>query len=161
MEQKNISWGMAAILLVVAFVLGRCTAPSATAEPSQAAPDLAQPVEAVHVGLDGQPNVADARKVTIAELISAYARNEMAAQTEYGNQPLLVTGKVESIDLDISDEPVVRFVGDTMPSPSLRFLKGYGQQAATLQKGRPATFLCTKLSETMGAPSLSECTLAP
>ena len=41
--------------------------------------------------------------VTATELFNADQNNEAAAQSAYGDRPLLVSGVVDGVDLDISD----------------------------------------------------------
>jgi len=101
-----------------------------------------------------------AQPVTIPELVTAYAKNEAAAQETYGKKWLSVIGTVESVDLDFSDEPVVRFVGDIVPSPTARFYGPAQSQASSLVKGQSVTLICGELREFMGSPSLGDCEIA-
>lgn len=82
----------------------------------------------------------------------------MAAQQQYGDRPLLVSGRVTGITLDFADEPVVQLEGVN------QFLDVQADLndetvAARLQKGQEVTLLCQDLSEVISAPMLGDCEL--
>lgn len=105
---------------------------------------------------EGQPG----EHVAITTLIKAYAANELKAQNDYGDRPLIVTGTVKRISLDMSDEPVVTFATDELISPAARFCSGLEYQAAELVQGQDVALLCRDLHETLGTPGLKNCELA-
>lgn len=137
--------------IVVFFFFAK--APATSDAPAEVA-DLA-PIEPTEHEAVGPPV-----EVTVGQLVSAYARNEAAAQMEFGDKRLRVTGNVSKIDLDLDDLPVVAFshAGDN-GAAYLRFATGLESQGASLEKGKSSTFLCTKISESLGTPNLSECRL--
>lgn len=97
-------------------------------------------------------------KVTAKELFRAYEANEMAAQQAYGDKLLEVTGVVNGVDLDISDEPVVQLRTDNQFMSASVYLTDATQSfASTLSKGQTAVFLCEEVSEVIGMPQLKEC----
>lgn len=103
---------------------------------------------------------SSALPVTATELQQAYEANEAAAQERYGNRVLAVTGEVESIDLDISDDPVIRLkTADRFSDAMVRLVEGDEHHATLLAKGQQITVICRKLGEIMGSPSLRDCAL--
>lgn len=107
-----------------------------------------------------------APKETVAvdsrELGRAYEANEVAAQQLYGNKRLEVTGTLESIELDFSDDPVLSLPGvNEFTSVKASFPKEATAQTSALAKGQTVTVICDTISEVMGSPMLSDCTLKP
>lgn len=156
---KRVLFGLLGGVLLL-FVVGLIFRPSQPTQPN-AAYDQADPVTVEDRTRQAGQGGDAATDVTVAELIKAYSDNEAAAQQRYGGQTLRVTGRVESIDLDMSDEPVVHLKGsdEDLLSPTLRFSEGNAGSAASLVKGNSYTFLCTEVSEMMGTPTLRECVL--
>lgn len=104
-----------------------------------------------------QPSESYRSPVTIDELVSAYRENEMAAQQEYGNKWLIVSGVVESVELDMFDEPIVYFEGDVIPNPNARFDVEAQYQTGDMMPGQNVSILCKDVSEFMGSPGLKGC----
>ena len=70
----------------------------------------------------------------------------------------MITGAVESISSDFSDEPVVQLSGGEMFQ--MIHAKGLDKAvAAGLSKGQEITLACTGDGEVVGMPSLSNCSL--
>jgi len=104
---------------------------------------------------------APAIEVTSVELAQAYADNEVAAQQKYGSSPLLVSGTINSIELDFMDEPVVTLPGtDDFTTTQASFAGDASEVTASLQKGQAIVLRCAGVSEVMGSPMLSDCTVA-
>lgn len=121
--------------LALVFALAACGVPDEAEKPS------GPPVE-----------------VTVKELFSAYQENEAAAQQKYGNSPLKVSGKVASVDLDFSDEPVVMLETSNEFMNAQASLTEAGQQKAPgLNKGQDIVLLCASVSEVIGTPMLADC----
>jgi hypothetical protein len=105
----------------------------------------------------GPPELA----VTARELRAAYAANEIAAKQRFAGKRLRVTGTIEALDLDFSDNPVIRLTTDDMfQSVQAQFDKADAAAIAALNKGARATVICSRVTEALGAPLLSDCTLA-
>lgn len=107
---------------------------------------------------EAQAKIDSALSVSSRELASAYEANEVRAQQQYGNKPLLVTGQVKGVTLDFSDDPVVQMEG------SNEFLDVQADlndeaAAAALDKGQEISILCKKVTEVISAPMLSDCEL--
>lgn len=99
-----------------------------------------------------------ARQVTAVELARAFEANEAAAKKEYGDQPLKVTGTVDSVNLGIGDEAFVVLKGANMFSgPQVHFADNANDAAANLTKGQSLTVTCKDVSEVVGTAMLSEC----
>ena len=76
--------------------------------------------------------------VTAEDLISAYKANEVAADERYKNQPLAVTGTVDSIGKDILDTMYVTLKGDEkygFTSVQCMFDDEHKTELAALSKG--------------------------
>lgn len=99
-------------------------------------------------------------EVTAKALAAAYEANEAAAQIQYGNKPLLVSGKIAGITLDFMDKPVVQLVASNefMPAQA-SLIEAEQPKAAGLTKGQDIALLCAKVSEVVGAPQLSDCSI--
>ncbi len=105
---------------------------------------------------------ASAMKVTASELFGAYQANEMAAQKAFEGQLLEVSGTVDGVELDFSDDPVVKLKTQNQFMPvSVYLTDSTKDQAAELRKGQKVTLLCREISEVISMPQLKECTLAP
>ncbi|CAM8673046.1 zinc ribbon domain-containing protein [Sphingobium sp.] len=101
-----------------------------------------------------------AKAVTSVALAKAYEDNEAAAQKEYGDQRLEVTGVVQSINLGMGDEAFVVLEGVNMFSgPQVHFAGDAKDAAASLRKGQALTVTCAGVSEVIGTPMLSDCAL--
>ena len=99
-----------------------------------------------------------ATPVTAQEIFEAYDNNEVAADQQYKDKPLLVTGTVSGISSDFMDDAQVQLATsnefmDVMASGDDTF----NSAAATLSKGQKITMLCQGGGEVVGSPMLSEC----
>lgn len=95
--------------------------------------------------------------VKIQTIADAYAANEAAAQLKFGDRCMLVSGIVDEVDLDMSDDPVIRLTGEAFDQPTVRLLDEAKPQAANLTKGQEVNFLCAQVSEFVGTPTLKDC----
>lgn len=99
-----------------------------------------------------------AQEVTAADLAQAYSDNEVAAQQRFGDRPLVVTGTIEAVELDIMDEPVVRLrTGQDFRFVSASFEDDQAQATAALSKGQQVRLLCDDVSEVASTPLLDDC----
>lgn len=100
--------------------------------------------------------IESAPKITAIELSQRYKANEVAAQSLFGNRPLVVSGKVTGIRLDYMDRPVVELQSvDRYTGVQARMTSS--TSAARLSKGEEVRFFCQSVSEILGVPQLSEC----
>lgn len=102
------------------------------------------------------------KAVTAAELFTMFSENEVAAKAAFDGQRIQVTGVIEEIALDFSDEPVVRLrTGERFEWVAIHLGDEGKQVAAQLAKGQKITVLCDRVNEVMGNPQVSDCTLVP
>lgn len=134
-------------ILVLLFIIGAIFAPS---KGSQSGSDAAS----------GDTAKVEATPVTAQQLFDAYQANEASAQQLYGDKALRVSGRIASIDLDLTDDPVVmlRTSNEFMPvhAPLADQSKA---KAATLYKGQNVELICSGVSEVVGTPMLKDCVL--
>lgn len=141
-------WIMVVLAAIGALViLTAIFGPTPEEEKAQAAADVAKAeVEAV--------------KVTARELFRAYEANEVAAQSQYGDRPLLVTGTIDRIALDFSDDPFIAFKSDNQfMSPQADLADEDKAKVGALAEGQEVTVLCMRVSEIAGTPMLNDCRL--
>lgn len=97
-------------------------------------------------------------KVTASELFDAYDNNEAAAQQRFGNKLVEVTGVIDGVELDISDDPVIKLAtSNQFMSASVYLTAETKSQAAYYQKGETRSFLCKEVSEVISIPQLKDC----
>jgi len=100
-------------------------------------------------------------QVSASEIFQAYDANEMAADQRYKGQPLEVTGTIESISSDFSDDAVVNLeTGQMFMSVMATGNKDFNSQAVALSKGQRVTLLCEGGGEIAGSPVLRKCEVA-
>jgi hypothetical protein len=100
--------------------------------------------------------------VSAYDLAVAYAENEVAAQLKYGNQTLEVTGDVDSVTLDASEQPVLVLstgnpLFDILHSVRAQFDSGWSPQLAAMSRDDRVTIRCTKVSGVKGSAFLNHC----
>ncbi len=134
-------------LAIVLFVLSRCGKDVIAEQDAQ----TARLVSA---------EAAPGYQVSARELFRAYAANEAAAQEQYGNRILDVSGTVESVDLDLTDEPVVRLETENQfMSAMVNLIDIEKPKAAALAKGQAIIVRCAKVREVVGSPALDDCAI--
>ncbi|MEO4084603.1 OB-fold protein [Acinetobacter pittii] len=99
-------------------------------------------------------------KTTATRIINTYANNEVKADTIYKDQYIEVTGKVDSIDSDISNNAVIWLSSNNeyefrkiMANGDNNFI----QNATHLDSGQIITLKCLGDGEIAGNPILREC----
>jgi hypothetical protein len=97
-------------------------------------------------------------EVTARALGDAFKANEVAAQQQYGGKPLAVTGRIESIELDMFDNPTLQLRGASeFEFVSLNLGEEGRQVAASLSKGQEIRAVCGDIGEVIGMPILNDC----
>jgi hypothetical protein len=143
-------WYHAALIVLGVIVVGTL----ATPPPDPAKEDAAKVSAAAHVPQE--------RQITSVQLAQAYDANEVSAQQFASAGPLQVTGRIEAIELDFSDDPVVRLQGkDDFSHVSVYFDESASDATAALSKGERLTVVCSEISEVIGYPQLKNCVLPP
>lgn len=124
--------GLAAICLVILFVLSQFSS-----EPSSAGPPVA---------------------ATAGEITAAYRDNEARAKATYSN--VTATGTVQEINLNLSSKAVLHLAGD-QPGSYVTVHLDESSQGATqrLSRGDQVTVTCPRSDEIMGIPLLLDCSL--
>ncbi|HAV4812189.1 TPA: hypothetical protein JIU58_18795, partial [Acinetobacter baumannii] len=99
-------------------------------------------------------------KTTATRIINTYANNEVKADTIYKDQYIEVTGKVDSIDSDISNNAVIWLSSNNeyefrkiMANGDNNFI----QNAIHLDSGQLIKLQCVGDGEIVGNPILREC----
>lgn len=100
---------------------------------------------------------ADAERISLSDLESAYGENEIKGDKLYKGKWLKVTGEVQSIDSGIGDEPTVRLRGKGLGVMANDISK---DQAADLKKGQTVTLICKGGGEIIGSPVLNDCSVS-
>ena len=96
--------------------------------------------------------------VTATELYNAYDNNEVAADKQFKNKLLQISGTIESIDSGISDQAVLELgTGEMFMSVSAEGDDNFTDIASTLSKGQQVTLLCRGAGEVIGMPFVDEC----
>lgn len=145
---KKLLWivvGLFVLLMVIGAMSGggETSATGDATEEAEVAAPAAPPVE-----------------VTAQALEAAYQANEMAAQQQYGEATLLVTGMINSIQLDFSDDPYLVLTGSNpYMGPQAHLADNSKAAAASLTKGQQVTLLCDGVGEVVGTPMLKDCQL--
>ena len=97
-------------------------------------------------------------KATAKEIFRAYQSNEAAAQKQYGDRPVEVSGVISDITLDFSDDPVVSLATDNQfMAMQLQPDENSKAKAAGLKKGQKLTAVCADISEVVGTPMARDC----
>lgn len=99
-------------------------------------------------------------KTTDLKLAQAYADNEVAAQSKYGDKTLWVKGYITGITLDWQNDPVIvmRGVNDLFQVQA-KFSDDAKDSLSKLRKGDLVTMKCTSITEMVSAPMLGDCSL--
>lgn len=163
--EKKRNWGKIGCLALVGFVLLigiiAALAPDPTPEQlaaRQAEEEAKEAEEAAERLAEARQKIDSATVVTARDLAAAYEANEVAAQQQFGDRLLLVTGQVTGITLDLFDEPVVQMAGVNQ-FLSVQADLNDKNVAAALQKGQEISLLCEKVTEVISIPMLDECEL--
>lgn len=98
--------------------------------------------------------------VTASELHQAFAQNEVAAKARFEGSALMVSGRIDAIELDMLDNPQLRLsAGTQFDYVAAGFDKSASSAVSGLQKGQDVTVLCEEVSEVIGTPMLRNCKL--
>lgn len=97
--------------------------------------------------------------VTAEALGTAYAESEPAAQQEFGNRRLRVTGIVTGMGIDASENFVLRMKGpDPLIDVHLTIADDARAEAERIGRGTKLVLLCQGATEVLGSPTLDGCT---
>ena len=97
-------------------------------------------------------------KITATELFNAYDDNEVATDNRIGDAMVEVSGVIQAIDKDFSDDVVINLRTSNEFMPARMHMddtqKGVASQ---LKKGQKVAISCQKMRRVIGAPSGSKC----
>jgi hypothetical protein len=101
-------------------------------------------------------------EVTATELFNAYQTNEASTQSYFGKRPLLISGTVDKVTLDFSDDPVVGLVSpNQFMSVQAALADDAHGEAGNYNPGDKVKLLCEDVSEVAGTPMLKGCRTPP
>ncbi|MDR3453567.1 MAG: TonB C-terminal domain-containing protein [Rhodoferax sp.] len=120
------------------------------------------PVSAQDTGTSPAAAVEPAIHVDSARLFADYSANEVSADLKYKGHRLAVSGVVQSINKDITDDTYLKLATENeFMGIHADLKKQYVSQAASLTKGQPITVICTGAGLMIGSPMLKDCAIAP
>lgn len=94
------------------------------------------------------------------ELYAAYDANEAGAQARFDGKRLQVTGTIESVALDVTDDAVIHLESaNKYQTVSAKMADESKAAASRLSKGETVTVTCDSVMEVIGIPILSDCRL--
>lgn len=102
--------------------------------------------------IDAQPI-----SVTATTLYKDYQANEISADGKYKGKPLLITGTIDSIQSDFSDNPIIQLATGEFGQVQLKGIEK--SVAAGLSKGEKLTASCNGAGEVIGSPTADNCTI--
>lgn len=160
----SILWtGVVALFIggMAGVVVGPAAKPEATAvaaETSANASEAKQPAErqpaAPSVPVD------DVYTTTASALNRDYDRNEVATDLKIAGRVVEVSGRVQSIDKDFTDDVVLNLAaGNEFLPAGMTMEESETAKAAALSKGDQVTVRCKKMRRIMNTPSGDDCIL--
>jgi hypothetical protein len=105
------------------------------------------------------PTMAKAStEVTAVELWAAYGRDPAAADRQFRDRAVVVTGLVQTIERDFEGTMVARLsTGDAFETVNAKLATRNDPTMVGVIKGRPVSLLCVGRGTLMGAPQLGGC----
>lgn len=95
--------------------------------------------------------------IDVDDYVAAYAANEAAAEARFDTPIVVVEGTIESVELDMTDDPVINLRADVIPEPAVRLSEANKAQAVDMETGHRAIFLCSDVREFLGSPRFDDC----
>ena len=99
-------------------------------------------------------------ETTAEEVLQAYKTNKIAINNQFKDKNTLVTGKIESIETDLLNEPVIVFKTTNkyeFLKTRASLIKNEQDKAAKLTKGQRITLLCSEIKNIAGMPTMRDC----
>lgn len=102
---------------------------------------------------------SDVYRTTAKDLAAMYGENEVAADDKIGGRKVEVTGIVQDITKNFTNDVIVRFEsGNRFMPTSLSMEDTEKSKASKLKKGQKIAITCEKMQLFIGAPSGRNCT---
>lgn len=96
--------------------------------------------------------------VSASEVSKAYGDNQVAADQKYFKKPLLLSGKIESINSGLGNEPYIALRGlNEFLSPQVHFQKANIEKISSLKKGERLVLICDGAGSIAGTPMFKSC----
>lgn len=177
--RKYIKWGL--IGTAVLFIIGLIAAPSNKVSADKNAESTTQLLNDKEKRVllvllkddlqtfidDGNSMISESDKMmkemplhtSANNLQTEYEKNEVAADQQFKDKTLLVSGKVKEIAKDFTDDIVIRLQGGTNPfmTPNVHMEDGYIDYSAQLEKGQTIHLICKGNGKIVGSAMLKEC----
>lgn len=98
--------------------------------------------------------------ISATDLFRAYDANEVATDEKLKGKLIAITGSIQSVDKDFSDDIIIsiKTPNEFMPA-RLELKENQKEKAASLRKGQRVSVTCEKVTRLVGAPSGSDCYL--
>ena len=99
--------------------------------------------------------------VSAAEIAKAYEANTVAADQQFKDKKVKVSGTIGDINTNFMGNPYITMTGGENPFmlPQFHFDKGAADQIAKLSKGKKVTVICTGNGDVAKTPMLGDCSL--
>lgn len=99
--------------------------------------------------------------VTAAAVAKAYNDNQVAADQKYFKKSLLLSGRIESINSGLGNEPYIALRGlNQFMSPQVHFRKANIEKISSLKKGEKIVLVCDGAGSIAGTPMFNGCQFA-
>jgi hypothetical protein len=99
-------------------------------------------------------------RVSAEELYREYEANEVAADQKIGKALVEISGTINSIDKDFTDDVVIRLAtGDPFSMVGLTLANSQRKLAATLAKGQAIVIRCDRVIRILTSPMGSDCVI--
>jgi hypothetical protein len=106
-------------------------------------------------------DVAKAEQVSAADLWTAYMRDPAAADRQYRDRSLVVSGTVRSVDRDFDGGVVVRLsTGGASETVNAKLATREDPWAVGSTRGKQVSLLCVGRGSAIGSPLLGSCTVS-
>lgn len=140
----KIGFGGAVLLIIVAlYLMSQCS----SNEPSTTSIN--------------NPIYGPATKATADEMIGAYKSNEAQAQAYYEGRTVEVSGRVEQVTLNATNDPVIHLTGKNSRYEyvTVHLADAEKPKATALNAGQPLTVKCNKTTELLGMVVVLGCSI--
>jgi hypothetical protein len=158
-KPRTILLVLSACLVAAMFAVAGAGGLFAHANPPETAAGPHRPMAAMPEDLV-PPDATGARPIAAAELWMAYVRDQVAANRQFKDRLLLVSGTVRSVERDFEGRPMVRLTtGDAYDSVNAKMATRRDLTSAGVRKGDAVTLLCVGRGSLIGSPQLTGCFL--
>lgn len=98
-------------------------------------------------------------QTTAQQIFAMYQKNEIAGDNAFKGKALIVSGVVDGVDSDFSNNAVVRLeTSNQFMTVMAKIDSSQKAKAASIEKGQKISLSCTGGGEVVGSPMLEDCT---